>query len=183
MKKIILMAVLSVMTLTAAAQNLFIGGSVAAWRNNDDKVTTIKIAPEIGYNLNDQWTVGTVIGWTNIHRTYVTGNFVDFDPYARYTFFKKGMVSLFVDGGVDLGFGRASYKGGDDSDTACTYGIGFKPGIALALNDHCSIVAHAGFLGYRGSNDAAKDLLDNNYEGWGFDFSGYNLSFGFYYTF
>lgn len=162
MKKIILMAVMSVMTLTAAAQNLFVGGSVAAWRNHDDKVTTITIAPEVGYNLNSNWAIGTVLGWTNIHRSEITGNLVDFDPYARYTFFKKGMVSLFVDGGVDLGFGKVSYDG-EDSDTAVKYGIGFKPGIALALNDRCSIVAHAGFLGYRGTNDAAKDLLDSHY--------------------
>lgn len=182
MKKIILMAVMSVMTLTAAAQNLFVGGSIAAWRNHDDKVTTITIAPEVGYNLNSNWAIGTVLGWTNIHRSEITGNLVDFDPYARYTFFKKGMVSLFVDGGVDLGFGKVSYDG-EDSDTAVKYGIGFKPGIALALNDRCSIEAHAGFLGYRGTNDAAKDLLDSHYEGWGFDFSGYNLSFGFYYNF
>lgn len=93
MKKIILMAVMSVMTLTAAAQNLFVGGSVAAWRNHDDKVTTITIAPEVGYNLNSNWVIGTVLGWTNIHRSEITGNLVDFDPYARYTFFKKGMVS------------------------------------------------------------------------------------------
>ena len=182
MKKIILMVVMSVMTLTAAAQNLFVGGSVAAWRNHDDKVTTITIAPEVGYNLNSNWAIGTVLGWTNIHRSEITGNLVDFDPYARYTFFKKGMVSLFVDGGVDLGFGKVSYDG-EDSDTAVKYGIGFKPGIALALNDRCSIVAHAGFLGYRGTNDAAKPLLASHYEGWGFDFSGYNLSFGFYYNF
>lgn len=183
MKKIILMAVMSVMTLTAAAQNWYVGGSVAGWRNDSDKVTTIKVAPEFGFSLDDQWSIGTVIGWTYIHRTGVNGNLVDFDPYARYSFYKNGIVTLFVDGGVDLGFGKASYKHGDDSDTAVKYGIGFKPGISLRLNDHCSIEAHAGFLGYRGTNDAAKDLLDDHYDGWGFDFSGYNLSFGFFYNF
>ncbi|MBR6745775.1 MAG: outer membrane beta-barrel protein [Muribaculaceae bacterium] len=183
MKKIILMAVMSVMTLSAAAQDWYVGGSVGAWRNNDDKVTTISFAPEFGCSINDTWSAGTVIGWTHVHRTNVDGNIVDFRPYARYNFFKSGMVSLFVDGGVDLGFGKTSYDGYGDSDTAVTYGLGFKPGVALSLNKHCSLVAHVGFLGFRGSNDAAKDLLDSHYEGWGFDFSSYNLSFGFYYTF
>lgn len=182
MKKIILMAVMSVMTLTAAAQDWFVGGSVAAWRNDNDKITTIKIQPEVGYNLSNKWAIGTVLGWTYIHRQSVDGNFVDFKPYARYTMFRSGIVSLFVDGGVDLGFGKASYDG-YDSDTAVTYGIGFKPGVSFELNDRFSLEAHAGFLGYRGSNDAAKDLLDSHYDGWGFDFSGYTLSLGFYYKF
>ena len=147
MKKIILMAVMSVMTLTAAAEGWFVGGSVGAWRNDG-----------------------------------VDGNMVDFQPYVRYIAYSKGIVSLFVDGGADLGFGKVSMDG-YDSDTATSYGIGFKPGISLALNDHCSIEAHAGFLGYRGSNDEAKAILVDGYDGWGFDFSGYNLSFGFYYSF
>lgn len=182
MKKIILMAVMSVMTLTAAAEGWFVGGSVGAWRNDQDKVTSITIAPEFGYNLDSHWAIGTVIGWNYAHTTGVDGNMVDFQPYVRYIAYSKGIVSLFVDGGADLGFGKVSMDG-YDSDTATSYGIGFKPGISLALNDHCSIEAHAGFLGYRGSNDEAKAILVDGYDGWGFDFSGYNLSFGFYYSF
>lgn len=182
MKKFLVMAVMAVMALGVSAQ-VYVGGSLGAWRDGSAKMTHINILPEVGYNLSDTWAIGTVIGWDYYHQHDASLNLVKFDPYARYSFVKAGNLSLFVDGGIDLGFGKAKV-GGESSDTAVTYGIGFKPGVSYALSDKCSLVAHFGFLGYLDGNDDAKaagSLVDYEY-GWGFNFSN-NLSFGFYLNF
>ncbi|MCD8395405.1 MAG: porin family protein [Bacteroidales bacterium] len=181
MKKIFAAVMVAMMSLTASAENWFVGGEVGLWRNDSDHETFFKIMPEAGYSFNETWTVGASVGYSMDHFTGVTGNLFKVAPYARYTYFRLDRISLFVDGGVDLGLGWTSYKHGNDSDTACTYGIGFKPGFAVNVTDKFSLVAHFGFLGYQGANDAAKDGGADT--AWGLDFSGYNLTFGFYYNF
>lgn len=181
MKKLLTLAAAAIISLSAAAENMYVGGNLGFWRDGTEHKTNAHISAELGYNLTDNFAVGGALGWKYAHTHGVSGNLFNINPYVRYTFVKWDLVSLFVDGGVDLGIGKTSYKDGDDSDTAFTYGIGFKPGVALNLNDHCSFVAHFGFLGYNGMNDAAED--QGYHKSWGLDFSSYNLSLGFYYNF
>ena len=97
--------------LFSASAQLYVGGSLKAWRDGTDHVTTAAILPEIGYTYSDQWAFGTVIGWDHTHETGITTNLFKIEPYARLTYFKSGIVGLFVDGGFGLGFGkqRSSY--------------------------------------------------------------------------
>ncbi len=179
MKKIFALALFAVMAISASAQ-LYVGGSLKAWRDGTDHVTTAAILPEIGYTYSDQWAFGTVIGWDHTHETGITTNLFKIEPYARLTYFKSGIVGLFVDGGFGLGFGKTKF-GGESSDTATTWNIGFQPGVSLAVSEHCSFVAHFGFLGYKGANDAAKE--GGHPDEWGLNFSGNDLKIGFYYNF
>lgn len=179
MKKYLLTAVLGLAGLAASAQ-AYVGGTVGAWRDNSEKMTQIAIMPEVGYNLNNKFAVGTTIGWEYRHKTDINTNLFQFNPYARYTFFKSGIVGIFCDGTVGFGVGKTSYKD-YDSDTACTWQIGFKPGVSLALSDRFSVVAHLGLIGYKGANDAAK--ASGYHEEWGLHLTGNDLSFGFYYNF
>ncbi len=184
MKKIFLAAVMAVMAFAANAQ-LYVGGELGVMRSDggDDNVatTTASIMPEIGYTLNETWAVGTTIGWEHSHVTGVSYNLVSFKPYARYTFFKSGIVSLFCDGTVGFGAGKTSYKDGNDSKTACVWNIGFRPGVAFKCSDHFSVVAHIGMLGYNGANNAAKD--GGAVDSWGLSLNGNDLTLGFYYNF
>ena len=181
MKKIIAFAIAAIVSLGAAAQDIYVGGSIGAWRNGTDHVTTMGILPEIGYNLSDKTAIGTTIGWSHYHdSSKVTTNLFQIEPYYRYSFFKSGIVSLFVDGTAGVGVGRTSYDG-ENGKAAVTWEIGLKPGISVALSEKCSVVAHVGMLGYQGANHAAKDGGAD--EGWGLRLSGNNLTFGFYYTF
>ena len=61
-----------------------------------------------------------------------------------------------------------------------TFGIGFKPGVAVNLNEKLSFVAHVGFLGYENEKVKGDDKSTNSF---GLDLSGNNLSFGVYYNF
>lgn len=182
MKKILALAAAAVIALGASAQNWYLGGSIGFEQNKKfgEKTTQIDFMPEIGYNLSETWAIGTTVGVDYTKQGEAKLTLVNFAPYARYTFLRAGIVSLFCDGGVDLGFGKA--KVGDESgDTAVTYGIGFKPGVALTVSEKFGFVAHVGFLGYNGANDAAKD---GGYpEKIGFNLNGNALSFGFYYNF
>lgn len=181
MKKFIAFAIAAIVSLGAAAQDFYVGGSIAAWRNGTEHTTTMGILPEIGYNLSDKTAIGTTIGWTYNHTSdKVTTNLFEIEPYYRYFFFKSGIVGMFLDGAAGIGAGRTSYDG-EHSKTAVTWEIGIKPGISVALSDKCSIEAHVGMLGYEGANHAAKDGGAD--EGWGFYLSGNQLKLGFYYTF
>ena len=61
-------------------------------------------------------------------------------------------------------------------DAVNGFEIGFKPGIAIKLNDKFSVLAKCGFLGYR-------DDYMNAGSGYGFNLKSEDLSFGFHYEF
>ena len=181
MKKFLLAAGLMLATIAASAQ-LYVGGTVGLNRNTTDNVTEFTIAPEIGYNVSPKWAFATGLGYTYKYDSGFKSNVFQVNPYARYTYFRtdNNLVSLFLDGGVDLGFGKASYED-DHSKTVVLFGIGVKPGVSFNLTENFSLVAHFGFLGYYGGNHAAQDA--GNPERFGFDFSSANLNLGFYYTY
>lgn len=180
MKKIFSVIAATLVAVSVNAQ-VYVGGSLSvnAWssqKNAGDKSeTTFKIMPEVGYNLNDEWAIGTVIGYVSDKWTGVNGlseNAFVFNPYARYTFLKAGKVSLFVDGGVDFTTAsKADWK---------EFAVGLKPGLAVSLSDNISFVSHVGFIGYDVLN---PDGDDNNISNFGLDLSGENLTFGLYFNF
>ena len=180
MKKIFSVIAAAFVAMSVNAQ-VYVGGSVSlnAWSSQklagDKSETTFAILPEIGYNLNDEWAIGTVIGYVSDKWTGVNGiseSAFTFNPYARYTYLKAGKVSLFVDGGVD--FTTASKA--DWNELA----VGLKPGLAVSLTDNISLVSHLGFIGYDVLN---PDGDDNNVSKFGLDLSGNNLTFGLYINF
>ena len=192
MKKIIATLLVAVASLgsTAMAGDWYIGGTLGFMHKSQTisgvKATTneFSILPEVGYTFNDHWGVGGQIGYTytNLAGRDINNNMFNIYPYARWTFFRSSndLIQLFLDGNVGLGLGSTSY-GNNNSDTAVTYEIGVKPGIALNLTQHFSVVAHVGFLGYHGANKAAKNGGQSEYGG--FNLSSENLNFGLYYTF
>lgn len=175
-------AALMLAAATASAQ-LYLGGSIGLNREPSDNQTTFTIAPELGYNFNEQWAVGGTLDFTHLYTDGMSTNLFSIEPYARYSYFTYDRVRLFVDGGFGVGFGK-SKEGDYKSDTYTVYNIGFRPGVAFDINEKAGLVAHFGFLGYQGGNDAAKESgLDVAQEKFGFDFSSMNLQLGFYINF
>lgn len=180
MKKLFSLIAVAFVAMSVNAQ-VYVGGSLGinAWSSQknagDRSETTFTILPEVGYNLNDEWAVGTVIGYVSDKWVGVNGiseSAFTFNPYARYTYLKAGKVSLFVDGGVD--FTTASKA--DWNELA----IGLKPGLAVSLSDNISFVSHLGFIGYDVYN---PDGDDNNISKFGLNLDGNNLTFGLYFNF
>lgn len=180
MKKIV-MTLAAAFVATAMSAQVYVGGSLGinAWSSQknagDRSETTFKIMPEIGYNINDAWAVGTVIGYESDKWQGVEGvseNAFVIAPYARYTFAKCGKVSFFVDGGLD--FTTASKADWTE------FAVGLKPGLAVALSDKVSFVSHVGFFGYNQWNPEGDN---NNISKFGLDLDGNNLTFGLYLNF
>ncbi len=169
MKKIMMTLVATVMALTVNAQ-AYVGGGVGV--ASDDDVTTFKFLPEVGYSFNDNWSAGVAFGWQGT----TEGNPKQWivNPYARYTFVKGNIVSVFVDG--SLGYAH-TYNAGADLDNLS---IGLKPGVAVNLGEKLSFVTHIGFIGYDHSKDNNTDAKADT---WGIDLDGNNIVFGLYYNF
>ena len=94
MKKIFMTLAAVCFAATMNAQ-VYVGGSLSlnAWSSQenagDRSETTFKIMPEIGYNINDSWAIGTVLGYESNKWTGVQGiseSAFTIAPYARYTF-------------------------------------------------------------------------------------------------
>lgn len=183
MKKLVLLAMLVIASVSANAQ-FYVGGTVGFNREFDENHTDFAILPEIGYNLTDEWAIGAQLGYNHTYDNGMSTNLGVVNPYARLTFFRSSnnLVSLFIDGGVDLAFGSAKLSGQDSSDTAFVWGVGVKPGISLNPTEHFSIEAHIGGLGYYDGNDRAKETGAVTPK-FGVNFSTMNLNLGFMYNF
>lgn len=160
-----------VMTALSVKAQVYVGGTVGVWHNDDAESTSFTISPEIGYNLNEKWAIGGNIGFA--YNKIDDAKFTAFAiaPYARYSYYENKIVRLFIDGGV----GVSTYKEAD-YDSVTGFEIGLKPGIAVKLNNKFSLIAKCGFLGYRDD----YMTLEN---GAGLALTSEDLSFGFHYEF
>lgn len=170
MKKVLVFLFVAMAALTAKSQ-VYVGGSLSVWGGDD--VTSFGIAPEVGYNFNDQWAVGGVIDFEHSKIGGVKTNAFAIAPYARYTFFENDLLRVFADGG--FGISTVGVKGRGDNVNG--FEIGIRPGLAIKLTDHLSVLTKVGFFGYR------DDYMLNSMSGGGFSLNGEDLSFGLYYTF
>ena len=170
MKKFVILLFVAMTALSVKAQ-VYVGGSVTWWHSEDIDATIFALNPEVGYNLNEKWADGGEL--TFAHSKLDEGKYNAFGlaPYARYSYYENKVVRLFVDGG--FGFSTQKIKG---SDSVNGFELGFKPGIAVKLNNKFSLVAKCGFLGYRDDYMATDS-------GYGFNFTSEDLSFGFHYEF
>ena len=143
MKKVLLVLVLALMAFTAKAQ-VYVGGGLAAYFSNN---IAVGIFPEVGYDLNDNMAVGMALGFQ-----FGGGTVIAFDPYFRYYFAQLGPARFFADGNFNFNV-RPGYTDPDDGfkyPTTTSWGIGIRPGVAIDLNSHLTLISHLGRLGYYG---------------------------------
>ncbi len=176
MKKIILMATFAVASLSANAQ-AWVGGALGFdFKDQKDVATTtfFKIAPEVGYNLSDKWTIALALDLNYTSLNPEVGETVGttgltLAPYARYTFANAGIASFFVDGGFGIGVEKVK-----DCDANTIWHVGLRPGVAFTITDHISFVGTTGYFGFRHAED---------YNHFGLDVNNSIGQIGLYYTF
>lgn len=152
MKKFILAALVAVVSVSANAQ-FWAGGSVgfntsksSIDGNELSKENNFNLIPEVGYKLNDNWDVAVALGYVHTSgKGIASKNGFAINPYARYTFAKSGDFSFFADGGFAYGFNHESGV----EDNLNFWEIAIKPGIAYALSEKVSLVAHVGNLSWQ----------------------------------
>lgn len=153
MKKLVLVAFFAVLGFVSVQAQVRLGGSVKVWYDNESEVTTYTLMPEFGYKLNDKWEVGTFIGFNGgalSDSDRKTASSFAFKPFARYTFLRAGIFSMFCEGGFDIVAGNAGSmsRGYKEFDNSTAFAIGFRPGVDIELTEHWSLESHLGFLGY-----------------------------------
>ena len=171
----------------AANAQVYVGGNVgiASSKIGDaDAVTTYKVLPEIGYNINQNWAIGTTAGWGKGNPVKIEDepqknqNYFTVEPYVRYTFVRSKYINAFVDGG--FGYTHVNHAHGAAASVNA-WSVGVKPGISVNLSPKVSFVAHVGFAGWKSAKadvDGAKSS-----DAWGVDLDGNNVTFGVYYNF
>ena len=180
MKKIFMTLAAVCFAATMNAQ-VYVGGSLGinAWSSQenagDRSETTFKIMPEIGYNINDSWAIGTVIGYESNKWTGVNGiseSAFSVAPYARYTFVKLNKVNFFADGGFEYNYVKV------DGESANGFGLNIKAGVSVNLNDKVSFVAHIGEFGWASAK--AKNAKSVQSVALGLDLTA--VDFGLYFN-
>ena len=204
MKKIMMTMAALAVAVTMNAQ-VYIGGNIG-FNSSKDKtnptdeqtITGFSIQPEIGYQLDDKFGVGIVLGYGHNkvkHEGNIEGIAYSADvkssaflikPYLRYQCFTAGKFNVFVDGG--LNFKTVSR---DNMKNEMDFGLFVSPGIAYNVNEKWSIVAHLNDmfkLGYH--KDAVADIAGAPDAPTSFNVGlasgGFNvgtLTFGVYYNF
>ena len=182
MKKIMMTLAAIAFAATMNAQ-VYVGGSLGFHydKQDEDKTTKFEVMPEIGYNLDDNFAVGMVVGFTTGKYTVAdvdtkTSTF-KINPYLRYTFLKFDKVNVFVDGGLYYEYKKL---GDNDASKYNDFGVNIKPGVAVNLNDKLSFVSHFGMLGWSTSKSKADGAKAEN----SFDLNLHSaVSFGLYYNF
>ena len=194
MKKLMLMIAFMAVAFSANAQ-VYIGGGIgfnsykpAHHEKTDvDTKTTINLVPEIGYKLDDNMSIGLMLGYGHSKKgEFKTDNF-KIEPYIRYTFVRWNKVSLF-------GEGSFGYQHSKDTETledndmeievskkTNKWWIGVRPGIAVDLTNKLTLLTRVGFLGYRSSKpDSDNYKASSEFE---FNLNGEDLQFSLLYNF
>ena len=174
MRSFILTAAIIAFAATADAQ-IYIGGGLRFWDNNDDDRRTISFTPDIGYRVSRRFAFGAGIGYEYRKEKGVHSDTYSVVPYLRHYVYSFNGFDLFWEGTLEFCY----YDPGEGKNAYCI-GIGGKPGISYTINEHFCISACAGFLGYR---HCEEEFTHPKYEpGLGFSLTN-DLAFSFHYYF
>jgi hypothetical protein len=141
MRKIPILLFAAMFSVTIAAQDMWLGGSLGLSGVSSDAQTqsNISLAPELGFNLTDEWAVGGRLGFST-ERTTINDNTQSINatsviPFVRYNFGHAGNFNLFAQAELPLRFyGGTNFDG---SSRRSTNAIGFaaRPGVSYNFND------------------------------------------------
>ena len=173
MKKFFAIAILAVASLTANAQAWIGGAASFNWAKSKvdgaKATTSWELAPEIGYDLDENWAVAIKLGVNSTkagEADAVTG--FKISPFARYKFANIDDLTFFVDGGLSYTtYGK--HKGN-------AFGIGVQPGLAYKVADGVSLEAKFGYFGWKTYSKEAGDC-----DKFGFGVDTEALSFGVFF--
>jgi len=195
MKKTFALITLVAASVTCASAQMWVGGSLGFGHkasetegqvdknfNSKHDYNSLSFSPEIGYDLNDRWSVAVGLEYAHSVSEYesifeststTTTNSFSIEPYVRYHALKWGKLGLFVDGGVSYGFSHINGSG----DTSNDFAVFVSPGLSYRLNDRFVLVSHISGLKYTHS---WYDEADNNSDVFNFGLSS-SLSLGVYF--
>ena len=159
MKKVLLTLVIAFAGIFTANAQVWIGGGVGA--KVYENYTSFTVAPEVGYNINNHWTVALGANY-DFSKDVLEGdaekalilNKLSLQPYVRYVGGTIGQkFSLFLDLTGD--FGLIDKSG---------YAVSLRPGIAWAATEKFTAAFRFGFADYGHGFYGAKNGFYMNCE-------------------
>lgn len=129
MKKLFFSLAVIAISFAASAQTskgTYLLGGTAGFQSQDD-VSTITVAPRIGYFLADNLAAGLGLGYTKIEDLSMWS----LDPFIRY-------YALGIGDNAKI-FGQASYSYGSMGEDLSTSGWGVGAGAAFFLNESIAL--------------------------------------------
>lgn len=134
MKRKIALAALLLCIAFSAEARIFIGGNIGlATSSGSDSRLGIIIAPEIGYNINQNFTVGGMLSYRSLQNSF------GITPYMRgYLCNIQDKFCLFLSFQVPCSF-SSGYE---------SYGAYLRPGFSFRVNENVWLTAHIGAFGY-----------------------------------
>ncbi len=144
--------------------------------SSQDGETQWGIAPEVGYNFNEKWTVGLGVGYTSYGEDM---NAFGVNPYVRYFLARENRFGFYLQG--DIKYVSQSWTTDPitediNTDKSSNYmSFGIMPGVSYMISSKFGINSSFGFLGY--SNVKDGDGI------FGLDLSAQTLNFGLTYNF
>jgi len=184
MKKILLTSVLALGVATSAhATDWFVGGSVG-FNWVEDTYTSFSIAPEVGYNLNEKWDVGAMLGykyWSQSGIKYVESEY-SAGVFARYNVIQFGDVKLLGKATAYVDYWSESFDGKTLFD-GTSFGLKVAPMITYDISKSFTLFTELDFLGA-----GIHSVVDGKTSfGFGFDSNSVkklgDIKVGFYYNF
>jgi outer membrane immunogenic protein len=204
MKQLFTCSLILICFINASAQlkkgNRLINGTLSGSVNKQDltgtsgasdyKTSSLSIQPRIGFFASDKTVVGFGIGYdyskTNYPYTNGPGNFnrmftFSISPFVRRYFSMGDKVAFFLDGRLNVGFGKTRNTSSSFNTTTGIYstyvvddntfkgGLAFKPGIAFFLTEKWSAEATFATLGFdyskANSSNSKTYAVNMNYGG------------------
>lgn len=185
MKKSLLILALAVFSFANAQKGtILVLGNVGYYSQKSDvslgispTQNSFNFSPKVGYQYNDNWTVGVESYISNSKQTYTSGEYksnnFSVGGFLRYSKPIGGIFSAYA----DLGTGyhnaeQTQYNGGDFPYTSTMKGNGFyvgvTPALLLNINKGFGLNFNLGSIGYS----------TLNYSNPGNDTRNFNFSFG-----
>ena len=168
-------AIVAIMFFGSTGAQIYVGGGIEFWDNNDDHRTSISFTPEVGYRVSKHFAFGTAVGYEYSKEKGFHSDTYIARPYLKhYVYSFKGFDLLWE---ATLEF---CYYDPSNSSSGYCIGIGAKPGISYTINKHFCISAYIGFFGYR---HCEKEFIHPEFEsGLGLKLKN-ELAFTFHYLF
>ncbi|HRY97446.1 MAG TPA: outer membrane beta-barrel protein [Bacteroidales bacterium] len=203
MKKTMLILCIAVLpVLGLNAQHMLIGGSLTFDHSKTETTveanttTTVDgpvnssfgFAPFAGVFINDNFVVGLGLGYEstkstqkdvmNVDEYTVSSNLLSFYPFARYYYMPTERAGLFLEGSIEVGFGKEKEEMKDGSTTeteeADVSGMAFAitPGVVIQITDYLALDATFGGLQYASFGTKTEDDdVTTKFKGSGFSFA------------
>jgi Outer membrane protein beta-barrel domain len=181
MKKSLLLLALAIFSSANAQKGtLLVSGNVGYYSAKSDDLgiqsteSNFNFSPKVGYQYNDNWTVGVESSIANSKSTYSVGEYksnrFSVGSFVRYLKPIGGIFSVYA----DLGAGyqnveRTQYNGGSTpfifESKANGFYVGVTPALFLNINKGFALNFNLGSIGYSNLNykNPANDIRSFNF--------------------